>query len=385
MSQPLTPDLPPDLEPGLESHMPLSAAAPVVAPKQANWLAAIMPVILIAACAELGISVLNNSALPVYFKQGLKIPGGTYGLLMIPFFISEVLFKSPLGVLADRFGRKPLMLGGAIITVFTPLIFITTKYDPLAATAVITLLVFGFLRALDGLGQAALWPSLYAYVGDVVEEKKRGTAMGALNVVYMVGLAISFLLGGFVDDTFGPVLAKSATFGEQMGVLRHRMGNGVHQMGSHLHGALHHAHGTLLHPAPAAPVPPPLPLPPPPHYNYQPEYYYPSFILASVLFGIAVIAALSVRGKVRRHHTHADQHAHDEAMTWEGFVAALKTVPQFLGLAFVTFLGIGCIALLVKWFALDEYHLSETEIRPSGSGTSACHRRYCRSFWVSGR
>ena len=41
----------------------------------------------------------------------------------------------------------------------------------------------------------------------------------------------------------------------------------------------------------APPVPPP---------NYQPGYYYPSFILASVLFGIAVIAALGVRGKVRQ-------------------------------------------------------------------------------------
>ena len=333
----------------------LSAGPTPCPPRRGAWLAAIMPVVLIAACAELGISILNNSALPVYFKQGLKIPTGTYGLLMIPFFISEVLFKSPLGVLADRFGRKPLMLGGALITVFTPLIFITTHYNPLAVTAVITLLVFGFLRALDGLGQAALWPSLYAYVGDVVVEKKRGAAMGALNVVYMIGIALSFLIGGFVDDTFGPILARQATFADQMGVLRHRVGGGVHRMGHGLHGALHHPGGLLHHHSALAAAP--LPAPPPP--NYQPEYYFPSFILASVLFGIAVIAALAVRGRTRRVDTTGDG-AHDETMTWEGFVGALKTVPQFLGLAFVTFLGIGCISLLVKVFALDEYHLSET-------------------------
>jgi len=314
-----------------------------------------MPVILIAACAELGISVLNNSALPIYFTQGLKIPTGIYSFLMIPFFISEVLFKSPLGVLSDRFGRKPLMLGGALITVFTPLFFITIHYNALAATVVITLIVFGFLRALDGLGQAALWPALYAYIGDVVEEKKRGAAMGALNVVYMVGLALSFLLGGFVDDTFGPVLAKQASFSDQMGGLERKFTRHMHGMGHHLKDALHHHHAAVAGIAAA-----PVPLPPPtPHYANQPEYYYPSFILASVLFGIAVIAAMAVRGKVRRHHSHAD-HSHDETMTWEGFVAALKTVPQFLGLAFVTFLGIGCISLLVKKFALDEYQLSET-------------------------
>ena len=357
MSQPLP-------EPNAKAYPAPTDAALALAPvASVKWLSAVMPVVLIAACAELGISVLNNSALPIYFTQGLKIPTGTYGLLMIPFFISEVLFKSPLGVLADKFGRKPLMLGGAAVTVFTPLIFITTKYDPLAATAVITLLVFGFLRGLDGLGQAALWPSLYAYVGDVVAEKKRGAAMGVLNVVYMIGLALSFLIGGFVDDTFGPVLAKQASFGDQMHILNTRFHNRVHSINNRVHNVGHHVSNALHHHAAGAAsvpaLPAALPPPPPPHYNLQPEYYYPSFILASVLFGIAVIAALSVRGKVVHPPGHAD-HGHEETMTWEGFVSALKTVPQFLGLAFVTFLGIGCISLLVKKFALDEYGLSET-------------------------
>jgi len=354
MSQPLPQS---NTEPKAKAYpAPADAAAPISPIASARWLAAIMPVVLIAACAELGISVLNNSALPIYFTQGLKIPTGTYGLLMIPFFISEVLFKSPLGVLADKLGRKPLMLGGAAITIFTPLIFITIKYDPLAATAIITLLVFGFLRGLDGLGQAALWPSLYAYVGDVVAEKKRGAAMGVLNVVYMVGLALSFLAGGFVDDNFGPLFLHTATFGEQMHHLGHRIHQRAHAVGHGITGALHHH--AVVAPALAA-APPPVVIPP----NYQPGYYYPSFILASILFGIAVIAALSVRGKTRRRSEQeggAPDHAHDEAMTWDGFLAALRTVPQFLGLAFVTFLGIGCISLLVKKFALDEYHLTET-------------------------
>ena len=347
-------------EPLTQSPEPSSSEALSASPAEKGWLAATLPVVLIAACAELGISVLNNSALPIYFTQGLKISTSVLGFLMVPFFISEVLFKSPLGVLGDRFGRKPLMLGGALISVFTPLILITTHYDPLAATAVITLIVFGFLRALDGMGQAALWPALYAYVGDVVAEKKRGAAMGVLNVVYMLGLALSFLIGGFVDDNFGPLFTHRATFGEQMRRLGVKIHTHAHAVGHGLQNlhplkglkeTLHHAPAAL--PAAAAPVLPPVKL------NFQPEYYHPSFILASVLFGIAAIAALSVQGRVRRRH-HQAEPGHDEAITWDGFLAALRTVPQFLGLAFVTFLGIGCISLLVKKFALDEYGLTES-------------------------
>ena len=327
-------------------------------PPEKSWLMAILPVVLIAACAELGISVLNNSALPIYFTQGLKISTSVLGFLMVPFFISEVLFKSPLGVLGDKFGRKPLMLGGALISVFTPLILITTKYDPLAATAVITLIVFGLLRALDGIGQAALWPALYAYVGDVVTEKKRGAAMGVLNVVYMLGLALSFLIGGFVDDNFGPLFTHKASFGQQMHQLGLRLHTRAHAVGHGLHETLQHSH-PVLHPL-HLPTLPAASLEPLIKPAFQPEYYHPSFILASVLFGIAAIAALSVRGRVRSWKNQSADTGHEEAITWEGFIAALRTVPQFLGLAFVTFLGIGCISLLVKKFALDEYGLTES-------------------------
>lgn len=318
---------------------PKSVKPADLAPKRGGWVAAILPVILIAACSELGISVLSNSALPIYFTTGLKIPTSVYTLLMLPFFISEVLFKSPLGVLADRIGRRPLMLGGALVTVFTPLILISVKYNPGAATAIITLLVFGILRAMDGAGQAAIWPSLYAYVGDVVAEKSRGAAMGLLNVVYMAGLSLSLLIGGLVDSAFGPIFTHEMTFGGQL----HKIGK---QMGTHLH----REHAAQV--AAAVPI------------SHQPEYYYPSFILASLLFALATFAALAVRERRRAGGAAAavaaDGDASHESVSWSGFMDALRTVPQFLGLAVVTFLGIGCIMPLVKKFALDEYGMTET-------------------------
>lgn len=338
---------------------PVDAPAPLPEPTQRHWLAAVLPVILIAASAELGISVLNNSALPIYFTRGLHLSTRIYGVIMAMFFVSEVLFKSPLGALADKVGRKPVMLCGAAVTVFTPILLLSMRYSPESATAVAVLVSFGFLRALDGLGEAALWPSLYAYVGDVVAEAKRGAAMGVLNLVYMVGLAFSFLAGGFVDDTFGPVLTRHATFGGQMrrAMVRagHQIRNAGHQFKNSLHRP-HHLLPVLHHHAPLGPPVPVVPVPPP---DYQPGYYFPSFYLAAFLFAVAVVAGLFLRAKVRTRPGDAG-HQPEEGVTWAGFVAALRVAPQYMLLAFVMFAGIGCISLLVKKFALDEFGITET-------------------------
>lgn len=305
-----------------------------------SLLAAVLPVALIALCGELGIAVLNNSALPVYFSKGLGINVRLLGLILLPFFISEVLFKSPLGVLADRWGRKPLMMAGTLITVFTPLILIAMRYDAAAPTAAAVLIGFGFLRLLDGLGAAALWPALFAYVGDVVEEARRGRAMAILTGTYMVGLALSFLAGGWVDDTFGPVLSGEASLREQMTEVGQRIGSHLHR-----HGA-------------AAIALPPIPA------TERPEHYLPSFYLGSALFALAaILTAIFVRNGTHRQTLMAhDEPTTEEKITWASFRETLQRVPHFLLLAFTTFAGMGCIATLVKLFAMDEFALSEKQV-----------------------
>ena len=325
---------------------------------ETSWFRLILPVALVAACAELATAVLNNSTLPVYFTKALHIRTDIYTMLMVPFFISEALFKSPLGVLADRYGRKPLMLGGALVTVFTPLLLIAIHYDPDSSSAVAVLVCFGFLRLLDGLGGAALWPALFAYVGDVIPEAKRGAAMGMLNVTYMIGLALGFLAGGLVDDTIGPVLAGEVTLGRQM----NRVGGHLRAAGHHMAGAVRHHHQAANEAlAGHAAAPPIVKAAPPLASLSEPVHYFPSFYLASALFAVAaVIIIIGVRENGRRKAS-SESGVPNEKMTWAEFVRSLRTVPQFLGLAFVTFLGIGCIAPLVKIFAVDEFHLTEVD------------------------
>jgi DHA1 family multidrug resistance protein-like MFS transporter len=325
-----------------------------------DWLRPTLPVAFIALFAELGYAVLNNSTLPVYLKDGLGIDPAFIGPIMMPFFLSELL-KGPLGVLADQIGRKPLMVAGPAITIFTPLVFTMVRYH--AGTVFLpALIVFGFLRLLDGLGASALWPAMFAHLGDVVKPEKRASAMSVLNVTYMIGLALGFLAGGFVDDTFGPVLSGEANMRHQMTILEHNIRHPQRE-----HRSIY-AIGKAEKPA----SPEPIGRPKTSDDDFRVDHaadYYPSFYLTSLLFGLATILAVVGIGRQKSNpsrgspseNTIATSKKPDFVGTWATIKETVATVPGVLLLAFVTFFGIGCIALQVKIFALDEFGITETQ------------------------
>jgi MFS transporter, DHA1 family, multidrug resistance protein len=321
-----------------------------------TWLKATRPVAMIAFFAELGLGVINNSALPIYITHGLGLKAIILTFVMVPFFLSEVLFKSPLGVLADRWGRKPLMVAGPAISILTPLVFVAVQY-PVHTVFVPFLVLFGFLRLLDGIGAAALWPAMFAYIGDHVAQEKRASAMAVLNVMYMLGLALGYLAGGWVNDTFGPVLSGEASLRSAVMRVRHAMGTDIRR-NLHTHpfaGGQLHIHALTIHASKLGLLVP----------IDRPAHFHPSFYLGSILFALAaIVALLTLKDRATDKRQGIAEHqdpVHGEKMTWPKFVAALKTVPNLMLIAFVAFLGIGCIALLVKVFASDELGVSETD------------------------
>lgn len=162
-----------------------------------EWLRAYRTLVVLgsaAMLAELGYAILNLSALPMYVKFSLD-RGPAWGLILATFLMAEAVSRPAFGALGDRIGRKPLMVAGPAITAVTS--YLTIAYS---GPYVVYWLVA--LRAIDGLGSGALWPSAFAAIGDVVEEKNRSTAMSVLNVTYMGGLALGFLMGGRANEMF---------------------------------------------------------------------------------------------------------------------------------------------------------------------------------------
>jgi MFS family permease len=94
------------------------------------------------------------------------------------------------GSLADRYGRKKLMLFGLLVSgLFSTVIIFINQYRWLFLAAVMV----GFLGSMSG-------PASSAMMADILPESKRSSGFGVLRVVYNLTVAIGPLIGGFISD-----------------------------------------------------------------------------------------------------------------------------------------------------------------------------------------
>jgi len=154
---------------------------------------------VIALLAQVGWATLNFSALPMWVEKHLQ-QGKYLGLILSAFMVTEAVFRPSLGALSDRIGRKPLLLVGPVMSIFTSFATVLTASPFLMV----------LLRTIDGVGLAAFWPAAFAAIGDAVEEEYRSTAMAVLNGTGMAGIALGMLLGGIANDLTVGIAGKYA-------------------------------------------------------------------------------------------------------------------------------------------------------------------------------
>lgn len=159
----------------------------------------VLNLLVIALFAELGLAVLNISTMPPYLKNARHMGEGTVALVLTAFLLSEAVFKSPMGHLADHFGRKTLMTIAPLLTVGTSLLTLVIP----RGWGVLEILMIVALRVVDGLGAAMFWPAAYAASGECVPDKERQQAMSLLNACYFVGIAFALPIGGAMEDLVG--------------------------------------------------------------------------------------------------------------------------------------------------------------------------------------
>jgi MFS family permease len=144
---------------------------------------------IVSFFAQAAWATLNFSALPMWVHFHLH-QGQYIGIIIGSFIVVEAVLRPFLGSVSDKIGRKPVILFGPFLGIFTST---ATVFVPSA-------LLLIPLRAIDGLGLAGFWPAGYAIVGDSTGEERRGTGASVLNGSAMAGVALGWLAGGYVND-----------------------------------------------------------------------------------------------------------------------------------------------------------------------------------------
>jgi DHA1 family tetracycline resistance protein-like MFS transporter len=111
---------------------------------------------------------------------------GTFGTV---FAAMQFFFSPVLGVLSDRFGRRPVILLSNL--------GLGLDYIVMALAPTMGWLFLG--RIVSGITASSI-PTAMAYIADVVPKEKRAGAFGMIGVAFGVGFVLGPAIGGLLGD-----------------------------------------------------------------------------------------------------------------------------------------------------------------------------------------
>lgn len=131
------------------------------------------------------------------------------GLMLALYAACQFLFSPVLGVLSDRFGRRPVLLislAGAAI-----------DYVIMAFAPQLWMLVLG--RAIAGISSANMAVAT-AYITDISTEEQRAKRFGYFHAMFGIGFIIGPVLGGLLGDFWvrAPFIAAAVLNGANFAV-----------------------------------------------------------------------------------------------------------------------------------------------------------------------
>jgi MFS family permease len=149
----------------------------------------LLSVSLAVCAAYIGIGMVVPVRVLYAQSQGASL--AIIGAMASAYLISNFLFQYPSGWLADRWGRKPMMVVSLIAQAALSLIYLFIT-DPI---------FFVVLRFVEGMFAAAFLPSARAQITDSIAPEKRGEAFGIFGAFFNAGFLFGPAIGGLLAGT----------------------------------------------------------------------------------------------------------------------------------------------------------------------------------------
>jgi MFS family permease len=143
----------------------------------------VTPAFVALAVATLAFFIAAGFVLPVaprFAKLELGADALGFGVAIGSFSVASLLLRPIVGWSSDRFGRRPLLVGGALITVAALVLHVLAT----------DLVVFTAARCLLGAGEGFFFVAVLAAGSDIAPEARRGEALSFLSLSLYLGLAI---------------------------------------------------------------------------------------------------------------------------------------------------------------------------------------------------
>jgi multidrug resistance protein len=150
-----------------------------------------LPLCLLILVNQLGFGLITP-VLPAYARS-FGLSAGAVGLVIGVYGLARFLANVPAGQLAERRGRKPVLILGTAITTVASALMATAGSLP-------ELLLY---RLLAGFGAATVLTGGQVMVGDLATPENRGRMMSLYQGFFLVGVGLGPTPGGLLADHFG--------------------------------------------------------------------------------------------------------------------------------------------------------------------------------------
>lgn len=151
-----------------------------------NKTSAFYALCVVGGLAIFSSTIAKNPVLPI-LAQEIGAGKAVIGLIAAASTVTGILTSLPAGVLSDRLGRRPVMIGSGVVFFTAPLCYFLVRAPWQLA----------LVRVYHGLATAVFGPVAMAFVADLAPTR-RGERLGYYSSSTLIGRALAPVVGGAI-------------------------------------------------------------------------------------------------------------------------------------------------------------------------------------------